>query len=85
MRETQRAESELTFHWVFNHGASLARTLNLENFIHEHDPTVAERTTPVRDKPLEHSSWPALLRHLQEDLATQHILGAYEHLSNDTE
>lgn len=57
----RRAESELTSHRVFHHRAPLAWALNLKNFIHEDDPTVVERIIPVREKPLEHSSWPALL------------------------
>lgn len=70
----ERAKSELTSHRVFNHGAALAWALNLEDFVYKDDPTVVERIIPVRDKPLEHSTWPALLRCLR-----QNILKAYEH------
>lgn len=51
--------SGLTSHWVFDNGAPLTRKLDLEHLVHEDDPTVIERTTPVRQKPLEHSSWPS--------------------------
>lgn len=66
----RRVGSGLTSHRVFNHGAPLAWALNLEDFIHKDDATVIERIIPVRNKPLEHSGWPALLRPLRGDLAT---------------
>lgn len=44
------AGSELTSHRVFHHGVPLARTLDLENFVHEDNPTVIERITPTRER-----------------------------------